>query len=252
MRAGELLVLPVAILLVGALLAVAWLNRPEPAPPPPDFAAFTDVKQKKAAFFQFVLPMIRQSNEEVRQERARLRQLSEKRLAQETLTEKNEAWLRKLAIKYRVVDEDPLSLEGLQHLKRRVDIVPASLAMAQAANESGWGTARFARNGNNYYGLWCWSENCGLVPDRREVDARHEVASFETPVDSVRYYMLTLNSHPAYQQLRTLRSESRTKGEPLSGRKLAAGLLRYSERGEAYVDELRAMIRVNRLQQYNL
>jgi Bax protein len=136
-------------------------------------------------------------------------------------------------------------------LYRRIDSTPASLALAQAANESGWGTARFAVKGNNYFGLWCWSSDCGLVPNERKEGASHEVSTFKTPVDSVKYYMQTLNSHPAYKTLRDLRLDARTNTTPLTGTLLAGGLLSYSERGEAYIKELRAMIRVNNLGQFD-
>ena len=132
----------------------------------------------------------------------------------------------------------------------RVNTIPASLVLAQSANESAWGTARFAKNGNNYFGIWCWTRNCGLVPQRREEGARHEVASFDSIEMSITYYLLTLNSHPAYDALRDIRNELKTRELPVKGWDLAAGLIAYSERREAYVDEIRTIIEVNELHRF--
>jgi Bax protein len=133
-----------------------------------------------------------------------------------------------------------------------VDTIPASLVLAQAANESAWGTSRFARQGKNVFGIWCFRDGCGKVPNARAPGKRHEVASFDSVQDGVSYYLLLLNTHPAYAQLRSLRDEKRRVDEKPTGATLAEGLLRYSERGGAYVRELQAMIRVNQLQRYTI
>jgi Bax protein len=130
-------------------------------------------------------------------------------------------------------------------------VVPPSLALSQAANESAWGTSRFARSGHNYFGQWCFTTGCGVVPRHRTAGKQHEVAVFASPAAAVASYLHNLNSHPAYQRLREIRLQQRQQHQVVSGLALAAGLEKYSERGEDYIRELRAMIRHNRLSQYD-
>ena len=241
-------VIPLTIVMVALLL---WIADREADKRAPDFSAISNVKTKKSTFFAYLLPLVQQANEEIRQERIAFLKVSKRLLQNRPLTAKQTDTIRLLAKKYRVTDEEPVSANAMTLLDRRIDNIPASLALAQAANESGWGTARFAVKGNNYFGLWCWSSDCGLVPNERSEGKTHEVSKFAAPVDSVKNYMLTLNSHPAYKKLRDLRLEARNNDTPLAGALLAGGLLSYSERGEAYIEELRAMIRVNNLGQFD-
>lgn len=139
--------------------------------------------------------------------------------------------------------------EMVKELMRRVDVIPTSLVLAQAANESGWGTSRFAREGNNIFGQWCFDEGCGLVPNARGEDASHEVRAFASVDAAVRAYFRNLNTHPSYEDLRTLRASMRMQGLPLNSMVLARGLTRYSERGMDYVKELQDMIRINDLRE---
>src|SRR5690606_24219440 len=129
----------------------------------------------------------------------------------------------------------------------RVDILPSSLVLAQAANESAWGTSRFALEGNNFFGQWCWSEGCGLVPQQRHSGAAHEVQSYASVADSVRSYFMNINTFPSYLELRRTRQRLRDQGKPLDRHALAEGLERYTERGAEYVKEVRAIIQVNEL-----
>lgn len=130
-------------------------------------------------------------------------------------------------------------------LLRRVDVIPVKLVLAQAANESAWGTSRFAREGNNLFGQWCFTKGCGMVPIRRAEGASHEVALFTTPAASVRAYMLNLNSGGAYEHFRKIRIGLKRMNKPQSAIVLAAGLEKYSERGRDYVRSIRDMIRGN-------
>lgn len=132
-------------------------------------------------------------------------------------------------------------------LLRRVDEVPVGLVLAQAANESGWGTSRFANQANNLFGIWTWDEGSGVTPERRRKGQRHLVRAYPDLRASVRSYLHNLNAGHAYVELRRLRAEQRARGEPLDPLALAAGLGAYSERGEDYVAEIRGMIRVNGL-----
>jgi len=121
------------------------------------------------------------------------------------------------------------------------------LALGQAAYESGYGTSRFAVQGNALFGQWTYGGK-GLVPEQqRKSLGDHRIAAFDWPFDSVRGYFINLMSHPAYEDFRRLRAEARTAGRPLTSMELADGLIKYSERGQEYVDTLKGIIRVNRL-----
>ena len=217
----------------------------------PDFTAYTDVKKKKRDFFQFMLPMVRSANDSVIKEREEIDGFLSIVSSGQALSSEELARLEALLLKYRLVNVDPNSVDTLLALSQRADTIPASLVLAQAANESAWGTSRFARNGNNFFGIWCYTEDCGDVPRDREEGKRHKVSRFRSVQAGVDYYFYTLNSHPAYQSLREIRAGVREAGLPVTGDKLAAGLLSYSERREAYVEELRAMIRVNNLEAFS-
>ena len=253
---SELMLIPVAMLLVGSGLLFVFSKEPGPSsepvePPLPDFAAMADVKKKKLAFFDFMRPLIRSANDGIREEQRRLVAITAQIDAGQELSKADATWLSALALRYRVEGDPVTDPAQLRQLKKRVRPFPASLVLAQAANESGWGTARFARKGNNFFGIWCWARDCGLVPEQRNEGAQHEVAAFSSVRAGVEYYLLTLNSHPAYQLLRDIRDRRRANGKPPSGSALAAGLINYSERREAYVEEIRSMISFNKLETYN-
>ncbi|MCH2040363.1 MAG: glucosaminidase domain-containing protein [Saccharospirillaceae bacterium] len=211
----------------------------------PDFAAFQDVKEKKRAFFGFLKPLIAQANKDVLLERNTIEILSKKAELDET----EQKTLKALLKKYRVKASD--KAQQFTELSQKVHIIPPSLVLAQAANESAWGTSRFAKQGNNLFGQWCFSKGCGLVPTSRNSGASHEVAKFDSPYGSVVSYIRNLNSHPSYAELRQLRMQELNDKNNSTGMTLAAGLLKYSERGEEYVKEIRAMIRHNKLAEYD-
>ena len=212
----------------------------------PDFSSYQDVSGKKKAFFSFLYPRIVLANSRILIERQYLETLNRK----ESLSESETSWLARQAERLRV-DEDPGSDEMFRRLQARLDVIPPSLVMAQAANESAWGTSRFARRGNNLFGQWCFSKGCGVVPKGREEGKSHEVAAFSSPYRSITGYIQNLNRHPSYQQLRDLRRKARENGRFASGAALAAGLTSYSERGNEYISELRSMIRYNKLADYD-
>lgn len=226
---------------VAAILAE--LPRPFPAD------AKVSVQAKKDRFFGFLAPLVEQENQRILGVRQRLKTLLAQINNGATLHEADRTWVENLGKDYRV----PIALdeagEGayVTRLLKRVDVIPLSLALSQSANESAWGTSRFAVEGNNYFGQWCFEPGCGLVPEGRPKGKKYEVAAFDDPYGSVRAYIKNLNSHPMYQELRDIRAELRTYGETPSGSALSEGLERYSARGEAYIDELQSMIRFNNL-----
>ncbi|MBJ6137302.1 glucosaminidase domain-containing protein [Marinobacter litoralis] len=213
------------------------------AAPLPDFSVIRDTTERKAAFFSFLFPRIVLANSRILIERHYLETLR----AKSELTEAERQWLAAHATRLRI-DEAIGSDAQFALLEKRIGVIPPSLILAQAANESAWGTSRFATKGNNLFGQWCFSKGCGLVPLSRAAGASHEVASFASPYGSIRAYMTNLNRHPTYQLVRNLRQQSFQTNQPLSGVVLAGGLLGYSERGEDYVKEIRAMIRYNNLE----
>lgn len=238
----------VAVVLVagaaGMALAGYRLWPVAPVPPAPDFTVYEDIEERKGVFFDYFLPLVELRNEEILDLRAELQRL---RGQADSLSDRQQRRVERVAADYGLEDFDIAAEEGWNTLLRRIDVVPPSLALAQAANESAWGTSRFAREANNYYGHWCFVAGCGLIPDSRPEGANHEVAAFDSAQHSVERYIRNLNSHEAYTQLRLKREQLRDDGRPITGLELAEGLGRYSERGDAYIEELRAMIRFNNL-----
>lgn len=203
------------------------------------------VERRKGVFFRSLLPLVLRENADLRQQRRRLQSL----LGSGGLPPPDSAdgrFLQRMQERFRVAG-DPSEAELRRRLLRRVDTVPPSLALAQAANESGWGTSRFTREGNNLFGEWTYQPGEGMMPARREEGATHRVRAFADLQASVRGYMHNLNTGSAYQGLRQRRARARADGSAPDGLDLAGGVLRYSERGEAYVREIRAMIRQNNL-----
>ena len=207
----------------------------------PDFSQYTNVKQKKQAFFDFMRPLAETANTQVLRLREELTHIHPERINKQQAQR-----LTRLAKVYKIKTTDPLEQRTL--LLRKLQTIPPSLVLAQAANESAWGTSRFATQGNNLFGQWCFKAGCGLVPSGRPAGATYEVRLFKTPQDSVSAYIRNLNSHGGYLDLRRIRECLLTNQQPVTGRALAAGLLHYSSRGEAYIKEIRQMIRVNKLE----
>lgn len=218
----------------------------------PDFSAYQDVRQKKRVFFEFMLPRIREANARIRKQRARLITLTTKLEAGLVLQRGELQYLSQLLKRYRMKASHEVDTQLMHQLLERVDIVPASLVLAQSANESGWGTSRFAIEANNYFGLWCFRSGCGLKPSSRDEGMAHEVASYNSVQQGIIAYMHNINTHKAYRELRMIRSEQRLLQNHFMGLQLTDGLHRYSERGEDYVREIKQMIRINKLHEYTL
>ena len=211
----------------------------------PDFKQIEDIKAKKNAFFQYLLPEVERQNEYIVGLRLTIKSISDEYDKTGKLTEFQKRQLAWLTKEYRVDSSQELQLQFSQ-LLRKVDVIPEDLVLVQAANESAWGTSRFAQQGYNFYGLWCFKTGCGFVPRKRNEGAIHEVAKFDNVSHATYTYMRNLNRHPAYKELRSIRSKLRTRQKPITGMALSEGLMQYSERGEDYIDELQQMIRVNK------
>jgi Bax protein len=228
--------------------AIANVVRPNKLPVEiPDFAAIRDPKQKKETFFNFLQPFIDAKNAEVQEQRQVLLGIIREMDNGNAPGLKEQYFVRELSRIYALPTEDVIDKAYLQRLLWRVDVIPPSLVLAQAASESAWGTSRFAQQGYNYFGQWCFVRGCGLVPSSRRSTASHEVKSFNSIEEAVHAYFMNLNTFPSYQYLRVIRQQLRNKEQPIDGISLSEGLGSYSERGDAYIKELRTMIYKNDL-----
>jgi Bax protein len=217
------------------------------AAPLPAFHRIEHTDDRKDEFFRYLTPLIRDENVRILAERRRLLTIRRTWESGRSLSAAERRFVAGLARQYRL--ESARSFRGLlDELARRVDVIPHSLALAQAAKESGWGSSRFARQANNLFGQWCFQAGCGLVPRQRPPGATHEVQRFPTVQASVRSYLRNLNSHPGYEPLRALRADLRAQREPLCGVRLAQGLEAYSALGEQYVREVQVLIVQNELE----
>ena len=205
---------------------------------------------RKARLINTLLPAIQHTNSTLLTKRERLQRLQHQGERGRMPSGRDLEWLTTLSNRYQLDAPEQPDSQWLSLLLRRIDIIPADLALAQGALESGWGESRFALEANNYFGHWCWRPGCGLVPSARPEGARYEVEVFPSVNESVRRYMHNLNSHPRYRKLRLIREAARREGRPLSGTELAAGLEGYAQTGVVYIEQVRDMIRWNQFDQY--
>jgi Bax protein len=213
---------------------------------PADLGQTGNLRRRKATFVRMMLPLVLKVNEEIRADRERIQGLVLQRDAGIDFDAEQTRWLHAIAARYRVGSAD------LRVLLRRVDEIPASLVIAQAIEESGWGTSRFAQEANSLFGQYTWSDEApGIVPVERPEGKRYRIRAFETLIDAIRSYMHNLNSHRAYLEFRELRSALRRQGKLLSGIVLAGALTRYSERGEDYVTTIRNLMISERLSPFD-
>jgi Bax protein len=213
----------------------------------PDFAKIADVKQKKEAFFTTLYPLIEEENKHVLKIRNAIKAIQE--IPFTDLQPNQLTWISDTAKYYRV-DNEELSDNTLELLLQRVDIIPPSLALTQAAIESGWGSSRFSKTGNNLFGQWCFSKGCGMVPSARDTGKSHEVAKFDSVNAAVRAYIKNLNTNSAYQKLREKRTSIRAQNGEVTGIALAQTLTEYSEEREKYITKVTKFINQNKLQRF--
>lgn len=196
---------------------------------PHDLDDLPDPERRKALFLRVMLPLVLAVNAEIAADRAHLEGLLARKAARQSLTRQDRLWLTALAERYDVEDGDTAQLLA------RVDEVPPSLALAQAAEETGWGTSRLVRRSRNLFGL------------TGDDDDEPGMRRFGSLKEGVQAYLHTLNTHPAYAGLRRARQHAHAVGRPVDGHQLADSLSAYSERGKAYVGTIRSLIRRNDL-----
>jgi len=207
------------------------------------------VAAKKRLFFRLIAPVVLRINEIILEDRDRAKELTERLAEGQSVRPEDQAWLTELAAKYKVLESTGkrLNSDAFAELLMRVDIVPASLSLAQAASESGWGTSRFAAEGNSLFGQWTWGKGLKPTEQRTSKLGDYRVAAFDSTAQAAYSYALNLNTARAYRGLRLKRADLRRQSLRISGTVLAETLVNYSERGQAYVDDLKALIRENRL-----
>lgn len=209
----------------------------------PDFSSIIDVATKKRTFFGYLKPMVVAQNNLIEKERIFLQHYQKQVINNATLSPAQLEKFEALKIKYKVnaTNND----QALTDLFKKVNVLPVNLVLIQAANETGWGSSRFAKLGLNFFGQWCFKKGCGLVPLSRNNGMGHEVAVFPSVEASVASYMKNLNSNHAYHELREIRYNLMEQGKPVTAEALIYGLINYSERKDAYIKELENMLRHN-------
>lgn len=213
---------------------------------PVDLMTVASPAERKRLFVQLALPLVLHANEAILADRNRLIRLHGELIRGGVIADHGDRiWLDALASRYGVESRDTAAL------LLRVDVIPPSLALAQGAEESGWGTSRFVREGNAIFGQRTFVAGAGLVPENRDEDKSHEVRSFDRLLGSVASYMANLNTHFAYDRFRAMRAGQRRSPGAMDSIALVGALDRYSERGDAYIETIRSIIESNGLRAYD-
>ena len=207
---------------------------------PKDLKTLGDTKTKRELFIKIVLPLILHENEKIIDDRKRLFKI----LGKNFNSPGEKVWLNRRFKEYKIEDKD------LAELKMRMDIIPVSIAVAQAANESGWGTSRFALEGNALFGQWTWSKK-GISPKNKDPDQSHKILQFQILKASVRAYKNNLNTHNAYKEFREVRAKLRQSGTKITGLALIKYLKNYSAIGEKYTEIIEGIIVHNSLTDFD-
>ena len=208
---------------------------------PKDLDELQSTQLKKETFIKIVLPLIVVENERILDDRKKLIILSEKKFT----TDPEKQWIRQKLLEYKV------KKGNIKELLVRMDIIPVSIALAQAAKESGWGTSRFALEGNAIFGQWTWSGQ-GIAPLDRESNKSHKILKFPILRASVKAYKNNLNTHNSYSKFRSKRLSLREKNKKISGLELTETLNNYAQTGSEYTKILNQIIKQNRLTDFEL
>lgn len=218
----------------------------------PDFQSITNLKERKQAFIDYMLPLIR----EVQTETLKQRKILENTIAQlqqgKTLSKCQTNQLAEFSIQYKVAFNPDNLLQVSSELITKINTIPTSMVLAQSALETGWGTSRFAVDGNNYFGQHCFTKGCGIVPKQRSDGAINEVQIFSTPKDSIQSYFNLLNTGTKFNNFRELRAKLTQQDETVTGQNLIKTLVHYSELEDGeYENRILSTMDYNNLYQYN-
>ena len=207
---------------------------------PSEIRNIESTKKKKNLFIKIVLPLILEENNRIKFDRKKLFKI----LNKNKNSDAEKRWLNSKFKQYGVLNKD------LSTLKVRMDIVPVSLAIAQAAKESGWGTSRFAIEGNALFGQWTWSGE-GIKPAGIDSEEKHKVMKFKVLKASVRAYQRNLNTHGSYKEFRSERANMRDSDQELDSLILADFLDKYAATGKEYTKIIKQIIKQNNLQDFD-
>ena len=205
---------------------------------PKDLDSLRSTSRKKETFLQILLPLIVAENERIKKDRKYLL-----KILKENESPKKTNWINKKYKEYRV------SKKNIDELIEKMDIIPTSIALAQAAKESGWGTSRFALEGNAIFGQWTWN-GVGMAPLDKDKDQKHKILKFPLLRASVKAYITNLNSHSSYKNFRKKRLELRANNKNLSGLDLIHELENYAQTGKEYTKVLEKIIKQNDLDEF--
>ena len=206
---------------------------------PKDLDEISSVQLKKETFIKIVLPLVVAENEKIFNDKLKLKRIMNKKMT----NEKEKSWLIQKLKEYKV------KKGSIKELEKRMDIIPISIAIAQAAKESGWGTSRFALEGNAIFGQWTWSGS-GIAPLDRSKEKKHKILKFPILRASVKAYKNNLNTHKGYKKFREKRFQLRERNKSIQGIKLIHSLDNYAETGEEYTKILAQIIEQNSLSDF--
>ena len=206
---------------------------------PKDLDEIKDVQLKKETFIKIVLPLVVAENDKILNDRIKLKKITSKKMT----TDKEKSWLRQKLREYKVKNSD------MEELKKRMDIIPVSIALAQAAKESGWGTSRFALEGNAIFGQWTWTGQ-GIEPLNKGKNQAHKILRFPILRASVKAYKNNLNTHKVYSSFREKRSKLRKRNRKIKGTDLTDTLDKYAQTGKEYTKILEQIIKQNDLSDF--
>ncbi len=241
----------IAISLLLVLMAFLGFIYTPSLPVKPDFSAIEPLALRQMAFIRFMVPKINYANQQILETRDRVLALLVSYQTDGSLSHADQFWLMTTAYVYQVPDFNIKNQKSIHELLLRIDEVPTSLVLAQAANESAWGASRFAIQADNFFGQYCYLEGCGLVPQARPKGNAYEVEKFNNVQDSIDNYLYNLNTNANYASFRALRYEMRLNGKFLTGFRLAPGLQNYSILGQDYINRIHNIIINLNLMQYD-
>jgi Bax protein len=206
---------------------------------PKDLDEIKDTKLKKETFIKIVLPLVVAENDKILDDKLKLKRITSKKMT----SDKEKSWLRLKLREYKVKNSD------MTELNKRMDIIPVSIALAQAAKESGWGTSRFALEGNAIFGQWTWTGQ-GIEPLNKGKNEGHKILRFPILRASVKAYKNNLNTHRGYSEFREKRYSIRKRNKSIKGLDLTDTLDRYAQTGKEYTDILEQIIKQNDLSDF--
>jgi len=212
---------------------------------------FENFSNSKQDFIKTLLPLISYENQKILIERKNLFNIKEALVNEKTLNNQDLVYLRKIAKKYKIKINNKHKIDLINQLLISIDIIPNSIVLAQAANESGWGTSRFAKEYNALFGEYTYDFSKGVIPLKREEGKKHLVKAFSSYNNSIKSYFRNINTHYAYEKFRLIRKQMRDKNNFSNINLLVDGLSTYAEDNN-YVKTINSIIESNKLSQFDI